>query len=176
MIVKIGRMILGAASADHIMASGPWPRKQAGHMTAPDRGVISRKSPCNAGAVHTWFISAADVPGRPGVDRFRPAKRHGLHGCPLARATDEHGWAPYRRHVVPCIHWGNRHPGQARHGAIPMIRAHPWPRSGICVIRVSCQDGSDHPQVGWAHPPHYGILNRTAVGLTRNLLAPSEIP
>ncbi len=58
-------------------------------------------------------------------------------------------------------------PGQARHDAILMIRAHPWPRSGIRAIRVSWQDGSGQPQVGWAHPPHYGILNRTPVDQVR---------
>ena len=45
--------VIGSSSADHIMASGQVPRKQAGHMTAPDRGKITSESPCNAGAVHT---------------------------------------------------------------------------------------------------------------------------
>lgn len=41
------------------------------------------------------FRSAADVPSRPGVDRFRPAKRHGLHRCRFA-ATDGHGSSELR--------------------------------------------------------------------------------
>jgi hypothetical protein len=45
--------LIGTQSADHIRASGHEPRKQAGHMTAPDRVASASKSPCAARAVHT---------------------------------------------------------------------------------------------------------------------------
>lgn len=47
--------MIGARSADSIKASGQIaPRKQAGHMTAPDQGTDNvAENSCTVGAVHT---------------------------------------------------------------------------------------------------------------------------